>query len=284
MMQRSTSFLHAVQVFKKALPSLRKNLSEHFEAQISENTIFRMTFESCFEAVTHHVKEEYQRNDRFGVFARLSSLEPDITRPQFSTFLVQLFLLEPLMQWMFPDALAGNRIAQQVECVMQECENRVWHRMSVDGYFSLIEQELRTCITRAERQHILSTVCEQFLNGFDPQPNEELGIIYTPPEIVEFMCASCEEQIVQTYGRTLSSTHVPILDPCTGTGAFLINILGRIDQVSLPYKYAHELFGIEIMLLPYYIATLNVEQTFFELSGYYLPFPGMRYADALLLA
>ncbi len=84
------------------------------------------------------------------------------------------------------------------------------------------------------------------------------------------------------YERSLSSADVPILDPCTGTGSFLTNIVGRIDLHSLPYKYTKELFGVEIMLLPYYITTLNVEQAFFERVGQYVPFPGMRYVDALL--
>jgi predicted helicase len=281
-MQRSESFLRAVQDLKRALPSLRKSLSSHFEVQAEESLMFRAVFESCFEALASHFREEYKRRDQFGIFEHLGGLEPNFTREQLSTFLVQHFLLEPLLGWMFPEALAQNRISQQVEGVMQVFENRAWLRMSVDGYFSLIERELRISSSSAERQHVFNTVCEQFLNGFDPQRAEELGVIYTPPEIVEFMCSSCEEQIRQAYGRSLSSTSVPILDPCTGTGSFLVNVIGRIDLVALPYKYANELFGVEIMLLPYYLATLNVEQAFFERSGRYQPFPGMRYADALL--
>jgi predicted helicase len=281
-MQRSDSFLHAVQDFKKALPSLRKSLVGHFEAEAGESSAFRNAFAACFEALSLRFREEYQRPNRFGVFAGLAGLEPDFTEEHLSTFLVQHFLLEPLLSWMFPDALADNQIARQVEEVMRMFGNRDWLRMSVDGYFSLIERELRAAQSGAERQHVFNTVCEHFLNGFDPGRAEELGIIYTPPEVVDFMCASCEEQVRQIYGRSLSSANVPILDPCTGTGAFLTNVIGRIEIDSLPYKYANELFGVEIMLMPYHLATLNVEQAFVERCGYYLPFPGMRYADALL--
>lgn len=281
-MQRSEPFLRAVRDLKKALPALRKRLAEQFEAQSHESAVFRAAFESCFETLTSLFREEYRRGDQFGIFERLGDLEPDFTREQFSTFLIQHFLLEPLLNWMFPDALVQNQITQSVERVMHVFENRAWLRLSVDGHFPLIERELRACTSNAERQHVLNTVCEFFLNGFDPQRAEELGVIYTPPEVVDFMCASCEKHVLQAYGRQLSSANIPILDPCTGTGSFLVNIIGRIDPVTLPYKYTNELFGIEIMVLPYYIATLNVEQAFFERIGHYQPFPGMRYADALL--
>jgi predicted helicase len=281
-MQRSERFLQALQSLKKALPSLRKGFYEQFHEQVGNNAPFGAAFETGFDTLARFFQEEYRRPDRFGVFEHLGTLEPDWTRDQFLTFLVQHFLLEPLLGWMFPDALAQNRIAQVVASVMETFENRAWHRLSVGGYFSVIECELCACTSRAEKQHVLNCVCEVFLNSFDPDRAEELGVIYTPPEVVDFMCESCEEQVRQSYGRSLSSTSVPILDPCTGTGSFLVNIIGRIEPCSLPYKYQHELFGIEIMFLPFYLATLNVEQAFFEHTGQYLPFPGMRYADALL--
>ncbi len=281
-MQRSEAFLRAVQRLKEALPALRKRLAEHVAAEMAEHPAFRAAHAACFEVLAHHFREEYQRPDRFGVFQGLASLEPDFTEEQLTTFLIQVFLLEPLLTWMFPDALAANTIARQVEHVMRCLGNRDWLRIAVDGFFSLIERELRDAHSGAEMQHVFNTVCEAFLNGFDRDRAEELGVRYTPPEIVDFMCASVEHQVKHTYGRSLSATGVPIFDPCTGTGSYLVNVIGRLDQAALPYKYANELFGVEILLLPYYLATLNVEQAFFERCGFYLPFPGMRYADALL--
>jgi len=281
-MQRSEPFLRAVQRLKEALPTLRKRLAEHVAVEVEGNPAFRAAHAACFEVLAHHFREEYRRPDRFGLFRGLASLEPEFTEEQLTTFLIQHFLLEPLLTWMFPDVLAANTIAQQVEKAMSVLGNRDWLRIAVDGFFSLIERELRDAHSGAERQHVFNTVCEAFLNGFDPDRAEEMGVKYTPPEIVDFMCASVEQQVKHTYGCSLSATGVPILDPCTGTGSFLVNVIGRIDLTDLPYKYAHELFGVEIMLLPYYLATLNVEQAFFERCGFYLPFSGMRYADALL--
>ena len=50
-----------------------------------------------------------------------------------------------------------------------------------------------------------------------------------------------------------------ILDPCVGTGSYIVNLLHRIPTHRLKYKYEHDLFCNEIMLLPYYIAALNID-------------------------
>ena len=60
-----------------------------------------------------------------------------------------------------------------------------------------------------------------------------------------------------------------------------MNAIGRISRAALPHKYRREIFCIEIMLLPYYLAKLNIEQAYCQRMGRYEPFPGLRYANAL---
>ena len=50
-----------------------------------------------------------------------------------------------------------------------------------------------------------------------------------------------------------------ILDPCTGTGNFVVNLIRRCADHDLPRLYRQQLFAQEVMLLPYYIAALNIE-------------------------
>ena len=50
------------------------------------------------------------------------------------------------------------------------------------------------------------------------------GIVYTPQEIVDFMCASVAEVLEKEFGKTLGTKDVNILDPCTGTGNFIVNL------------------------------------------------------------
>src|SRR4026207_567893 len=98
------------------------------------------------------------------------------------------------------------------------------------------------------------------------------------------MCASVAEVLQTEFGLTLGSPGVNILDPCTGTGNFIVNILRRIPRKGLPRMYREQLFANEVMLLPYYIAALNIEHAYYELTGKYEAFEGLCFVDTLDLA
>src|SRR5260370_1403507 len=70
------------------------------------------------------------------------------------------------------------------------------------------------------------------------------------------MCASVEEVLKTEFGVGLGDPGVPILDPCTGTGHFNVNLMRRIPGKDLPRMYREQLFANEVMLLPYYIAAM----------------------------
>ena len=74
-----------------------------------------------------------------------------------------------------------------------------------------------------------------------------------------------------------------IIDPFVGTGNFIVRLMQDIQGTALEEKYRHELHCNEVMLLPYYIASLNIEQEFFQRTGTYLPFEGITLADTFEL-
>src|SRR5439155_12618511 len=74
------------------------------------------------------------------------------------------------------------------------------------------------------------------------------------------------------------------IDPCTGTGNFIVNLIRRIPKARLEDVYKQRLFANEIMLLPYYIAALNIEHAYFEQTGRYEGFEGLCFVDTLDLA
>jgi predicted helicase len=110
------------------------------------------------------------------------------------------------------------------------------------------------------------------------------GIVYTPPQIVDYMCGAVEEALQREFGLSLSSPGVVILDPCTGTGNFIVHLMQRISKRDLPRMYKEQLFANEVMLMPYYIAALNIEHVYSELAGQYKPFDGLCFVDTLDLA
>lgn len=94
------------------------------------------------------------------------------------------------------------------------------------------------------------------------------------------MINSIEEILGREFGKSLSSKDVAFLDPFSGTSNFGVNLLRKINKTDLKYKYQNEIFCNELMLLPYYISTMNMEHTYFELTGQYEPFPGMCLVDS----
>jgi predicted helicase len=105
------------------------------------------------------------------------------------------------------------------------------------------------------------------------------GIVYTPQPLVNFMVASVEHILKTTFKTSLADENVHILDPFTGTGNYIVNIMRRIPKAALPHKFTQELHCNEIMLLPYYVASMNIEHAYYEATDKYAPFEGICLVD-----
>jgi predicted helicase len=204
--------------------------------------------------------------------------------------LVQHIQTERLFRTVFDDSDFTNRnvIAAEIEKVIRALTSRSFNRSAflkrLDYFYVAIEAAAQTIDDFAQKQTFLNTVYERFFQGFSKDQADTHGIVYTPQPIVDFMVASVDEVLQQEFGLSLSSEGVQILDPATGTGNFIVNILRRINRRDLRRKYHTELFANEIMLLPYYIASLNIEHAYYDLTGEYEPFEGICFTDTLDLA
>ena len=107
-------------------------------------------------------------------------------------------------------------------------------------------------------------------------------------EVVDFIIRSVEYVMQQRFGHSISDMGVHVLDPFTGTGTFIVRLLrsGIIKPEDLLYKYTSEIHCNEIVLLAYYIAAVNIEETYHELSQSenYVPFEGIVLTDTFELA
>ncbi|NEP57730.1 MAG: N-6 DNA methylase [Symploca sp. SIO2G7] len=113
---------------------------------------------------------------------------------------------------------------------------------------------------------------EPFLKAFDPKLRKDLGVWYTPPEIVQYMVARVDTALRKELGIAdgLADENVYILDPCCGTGAYLVEVLKRINQTltekgddalsGLELKEAaqNRVFGFEILTAPFVVAHLQL--------------------------
>lgn len=111
------------------------------------------------------------------------------------------------------------------------------------------------------KQKIVVELYDKFFRLAFKKVTEQLGIVYTPVEVVDFIIRSVEYVLNKEFSRSLTDKNVNIIDPFTGTGTFITRLLqsGIIKQEDLERKYKHEIFANEIVLLAYYIASINIE-------------------------
>ncbi|CAN0488836.1 unnamed protein product, partial [Laminaria digitata] len=138
------------------------------------------------------------------------------------------------------------------------------------------------------KQRIIVELYDRFFKTAFPKMVEQLGIVYTPVEVVDFILHSVSEVLKQEFGQSLTDENVHILDPFTGTGTFITRLLqsGLIDHKDLARKYARELHANEIVLLAYYIAAVNIENAYHDLLGQdaeYQSFDGICLTDTFQL-
>lgn len=141
------------------------------------------------------------------------------------------------------------------------------------------------------KQKIIITLYDKFFRTGFKETTEQLGIVFTPVEVVDFIIKSVDYALNKYFGKHLSSKNVHILDPFTGTGTFMTRTLqyfkqqmdnGEITFEDILHKYNHELHANEIVLLSYYIASINIEAVFDEVNGPkrgYEPFEGIVLTD-----
>ncbi len=264
-------FDQAKEKFKEHIPELAKNLLLKIEEGHKKNKPFRAAFDEFFELCKN-------------------SLNPNIRKEAVEEMLVQHLLTERLIRTVFdnPDFMRRNVIAAAVEHVLDALfagsESRQAELRKLDRFYVAIEEAARTIPEFEDKQHFLNTLYERFFQGYSVKVADTHGIVYTPQPIVDFMCASVVEVLKTEFGKSLSDPDVFVIDPCTGTGNFIVNLLKRVDPKGIERFYKHQLFANEVMLMPYYIAALNIEHAYFERTDKYEPFEGLCFVDTLDLA
>ena len=118
-----------------------------------------------------------------------------------------------------------------------------------------------------------------------------LGIVYTPVEIVDFISGSVQHVLGEEFGTGLGEEGVHVLDPFTGTGTFITRLMqsGMLSREEIVRKYGGdgrvpELHANEIVLLAYYIASVNIETAFQgEIEAEYQPFDDICLTDTFAM-
>ena len=264
--QEYAEWQEAVAQFKDKVPEIGREVAQLIQRERKNNSLFKNAF-AVFLEKCH------------------ASINPNLSESAVEEMLVQHLLTERIFRRVFnnPDFTNRNVIAREIETVIQALTSQAFNRheflSSLDHFYLAIERTAATINNFSQKQHFLNTVYEQFFQGFSVEVADTHGIVYTPQPIVDFMVKSVEQILRNEFDTSLSDEGVHIIDPFVGTGNFIVRIMREIRKTKLPDKYARELHCNEVMLLPYYVASMNIEYEYHQANRIYRSFEGICLAD-----
>ena len=248
--------------------------------------------ERQIERITNLVVKDAKHKNAFEGFLQglRKNINPSITQEQAIEMLSQHVITQPVFEALFEDYsfVKNNPIWQSMQAMLELLEAHADKDTQTLGKFYDSVRKRAEGIDNAEgKQRIIIELYDKFFKTAFPKMVEQLGIVYTPVEVVDFIIHSVADVLQKEFDRSISDENIHILDPFTGTGTFITRLLqtGQIDPKALKRKYAKELHANEIVLLAYYIAAVNIENAFHDLAGKekYMPFEGICLTDTFQL-
>lgn len=215
------------------------------------------------------------------------NLNPSVTEEDAIEMLAQHLITKPVFDALFEgyEFAKNNPVSKSFRKMIDLLEDQTFEKdqKKLDEFYDSVRRKVGGIDNAAAKQTIIKELYDKFFNLAFPRMAERLGIVYTPIEVVDFIIKSADFALAKEFNLKLTDRNVNILDPFTGTGTFMVRLLqsGLIRQEDLEYKYLNSLHANEIVLLAYYIAAINIEETFHELNEAhkYVPFDGIVLAD-----
>ncbi|WP_439638100.1 type ISP restriction/modification enzyme, partial [Spirulina sp.] len=260
-------FREALERFKEDVPAIASELRSRI-AQASDNNPQFQTQRDTFLTLCQQ------------------SINPNVSLDDVTEMIIQHILSEDIFTNVFNEAQfhRDNNIARSLSGVIETFFTRSVRRdtlKSIEHYYAVIKRESVNIANHHEKQKFLKVIYENFYKAYNPKAADRLGIVYTPNEIVRFMIESTDFLLHRHFGKLLEDPGVDILDPATGTGTFITELIEYLNPHRLREKYCHEIHCNEVSILPYYIANLNIEFTYQQKMGDYHEFNNICLVDTL---
>jgi predicted helicase len=252
------------------------------------------------ERIQHLVTTNKEQKAAFANFVGglQKNINPSISEAQAIDMLAQHIITKPIFEALFEgySFVKHNAISSAMQGMLDALEGETLAEESttLQRFYDSVKKRAEKIDNAEGKQRIIIELYDKFFKTAFPKMVEQLGIVYTPVEPVDFMIHSIEHILQTEFGRGLSDENIHILDPFTGTGTFITRLIqsGLIKDKDLERKYKHELHANEIVLLAYYIAAVNIENAYHDATlsdedgigkAQYTPFDGIVLTDTFQL-
>ncbi len=226
------------------------------------------------------------------------NINPSIDEQDAIEMLSQHLITKPVFDALFEgySFVAHNAVSRSMQAMLDLLEEQSMEKdaESLNKFYESVKMRAAGIDNAEGKQRIIIELYDKFFKTAFPKMVEQLGIVYTPVEVVDFIIHSVNDILHKEFGRSISDENIHILDPFTGTGTFIVRLLqsGLIKLEDLERKYKHELHANEIVLLAYYIAAINIENAYHDQTpdpddgigkARYTPFEGIVLTDTFQL-
>lgn len=219
-------------------------------------------------------------------------LNPSVDAAQAIEMLAQHMITRPVFDALFSDYqfVNNNAVSRSMQRMIDLLQEQAFEKDTevLEKFYQSVRTNVGGIDNLEGKQTIIKNLYEKFFKGAFPLTVEKLGIVYTPVECVDFIIHSVDDILKSEFGTSLTEPNVHILDPFVGTGTFITRLLqsGLIRKEDMERKYLNEIHCNEIVLLAYYIADVNIESVFHDITRResYLPYSGICLTDTFQLA
>lgn len=220
------------------------------------------------------------------------NINPNLTEQEAVEMLSQHIISQPVFEALFGDYefTSNNPVSKSMQKMLDLLEDEgktEEEHEKLQKFYSYVRTTVGDVKDSAGRQRLIVELYDKFFKVASPKTVEKLGIVYTPVEVVDYIIHSVANIIRKEFNRSLSDENVHILDPFTGTGTFITRLLqsSHIRKEDLLRKYNKEIHANEIVLMAYYIASINIENVYHSImeNEEYNSFEGICLTDTFQL-
>lgn len=223
------------------------------------------------------------------------SLNPGYSEEQAVTVLAQHEITKPIFDTLFDDRtiVDHNPIMRALERVMTALYDAglpqsLEEDPTLRDLYASVRLSASQVMTDAAKQNLIKEIYNEFFTKVFSETADELGIVYTPVEVVDAQLHMVQRALEREFGQSLGDRGVHILDGFAGTGTYLCRLIEDdtlIADDQLEYKYEHDLHANEIVPLAATIMDINIEQSYHKRhGGDYQAFPGALLTDTFQMS
>jgi predicted helicase len=228
--------------------------------------------ENQIERIKRIIQDEDKHQKAFEQFiiGLRKNINPSISEVEAIDLLSQHIITKPVFDALFEgySFVKNNPISQSMQTMLDILEEQAIEKETkeLEKFYESVKMRASGIDNAEGKQKIIIELYDKFFKTAFPKMVEQLGIVYTPVECVDFILYSVNDVLKKEFGKGLTDENIHLLDPFTGTGTFITRLIqsGLIDLKDLERKYKHEIHANEIVLLAYYIATINIENAYHD--------------------